>query len=363
MTKGNDRDPVLVQLSKAEQALEAAVTATEVQDIRKMAEAARVLAVQSSMGVKAVNHATRVKLLADQKLAEVVDAGQAAGEIATPDRNRGVRPSDTSITLPELGIDRRRLAEARALRDFVDPDEIDWNADKVISWGDLTKSARAGKAKTEYQKKQEQWDYAANIVGERYTLRQGDFRQVLADIEPGTIDAIVTDPPYPDEFLPLWGELADLAAKLLRPGAPLIAWSGQFRLQQVLNHLCGPLTYQWTICLDLPGSNARFRGPNFIQTWKPVIVCTAGAWGPHDWFRDRVTSPAKDQELYEWQQNPDPAVDLIERYVPPGGLILDPFLGVGSFGEAALRSGRRFIGTELDEGRYAESAHRLGTIA
>jgi len=221
------------------------------------------------------------------------------------------------------------------------------------------KAGRAAKAKRDYLTRQAAWDSEANTAGDLWEMRHGDFRQVLADIEPGTVDAIITDPPYPDEFLPLWADLADLAAKLLRPGAPLIAWSGQYRLQQVLNHLCGPLTYQWTICLDLPGSNGRFRGPNFIQTWKPIIVATNGTWGPHDWFRDRVTSPHKDQDVYEWQQNPEPAADLIERYVPEGGLIVDPFTGVGSFGAAAMATGRRFLGVEIDEGRYAESRQRL----
>jgi ParB-like chromosome segregation protein Spo0J len=221
------------------------------------------------------------------------------------------------------------------------------------------KAGRAAKAKRDYLSRQAVWDSEANIAGDLWEMRLGDFREALADIEPGTVDAIITDPPYPDEFLPLWADLANIAMKLLRPGAPLIAWSGQYRLQQVLGHLCGPLTYQWTLCLDLPGSNARFRHTNMIQTWKPIIVATAGTWGPHDWYRDRVTSPAKDQALYEWQQNPDPAAELIERYVPEGGLIVDPFTGVGSFGVAAVRSGRRFIGTELDAGRYAESRQRL----
>lgn len=221
------------------------------------------------------------------------------------------------------------------------------------------KAGRAAKAKRDYLSRQAVWDSEANIAGDLWEMRHGDFREALADIEPGTVDAIITDPPYPDEFLPLWADLANIAMKLLRPGAPLIAWSGQYRLQQVLGHLCGPLTYQWTLCLDLPGSNARFRHTNMIQTWKPIIVATAGTWGPHDWYRDRVTSPAKDQALYEWQQNPDPAAELIERYVPEGGLIVDPFTGVGSFGVAAVRSGRRFIGTELDAGRYAESRQRL----
>lgn len=214
-------------------------------------------------------------------------------------------------------------------------------------------------AKENYLQRQAEYDAAANLFNHTGDLRRGDFREVLADLEPGSVDAIITDPPYPDEFLPLWADLAKLAARVLRPGAPLIAWSGQYRLQQVLNHLCGPLTYQWTYCLDLPGSNARFRGPNVMQTWKPVIIATNGTWGPHDWFKDRVVSPKKDQDVYEWQQNPDPAGELINRYVPADGLVLDPMMGVGSFGLAALQAGRKFIGVELDEERFNQANVRL----
>jgi len=221
------------------------------------------------------------------------------------------------------------------------------------------KEVRTQVAKESYLERQATWDRAANSKGKQWEIMHGDFRDMLASLDDGSVDAIVTDPPYPDEFLPLWGDLAKHALRVLRPGAPLIAWSGQYRLMEVLNHLCGPLRYQWTLCLDLPGSNARFRGTNMIQTWKPIIICTAGQWGPHAWEKDRVTSPGKDQELYEWQQNPDPAAELIRRYVPEGGLVLDPFTGVGSFGVAALTAGRRFLGVEMNDERHLEACQRL----
>ena len=59
---------------------------------------------------------------------------------------------------------------------------------------------------------------------------------------------------------------------------------------------------------------------------------------------------------------PDPVAELIGRYVPEGGLVVDPFTGVGSFGVAALSAGRRFIGAELDEERRNAAAHRLDEI-
>lgn len=43
------------------------------------------------------------------------------------------------------------------------------------------------------------------------------------------------------------------------------------------------------------------------------------------------------------------------RIAPPGGLVLDPFAGSGTTGQAALEEGRRFLGVELSP-YYAEVA-------
>ena len=45
-------------------------------------------------------------------------------------------------------------------------------------------------------------------------LRLGDFREVLQDVK--EVDLIFTDPPYAREYLPLWGELAEFAARVLK---------------------------------------------------------------------------------------------------------------------------------------------------
>jgi site-specific DNA-methyltransferase (adenine-specific)/modification methylase len=48
---------------------------------------------------------------------------------------------------------------------------------------------------------------------------------------------------------------------------------------------------------------------------------------------------------------------LVEWGSRPGDLVLDPFMGVGSTGVAAVELGRRFIGIEIDPG-YVDAAQR-----
>lgn len=56
-------------------------------------------------------------------------------------------------------------------------------------------------------------------------------------------------------------------------------------------------------------------------------------------------------------------VELLERIIavscPPGGVVLDPFMGSGSTGAAARNTGRKFIGIECNRGYFAAAQSRL----
>jgi hypothetical protein len=113
-------DAQVARLTAAAQALVAIETPQDAQHVIRLAEAARVYARQAELGAEAENAATAIRLKAEIRLAETVTAGQEAGEIASQSEggaNIGVRDADTvpPATLPELGITRQRLSEARTI--------------------------------------------------------------------------------------------------------------------------------------------------------------------------------------------------------------------------------------------------------
>jgi site-specific DNA-methyltransferase (adenine-specific) len=76
-----------------------------------------------------------------------------------------------------------------------------------------------------------------------------------------------------------------------------------------------------------------------------VICCAGDAHG-----NNQFHSTQKPIALMQW---------LIESYTNPGDLIIDPFMGSGSTGVAAIRCGRRFIGIELNRKFFEASVNRI----
>jgi ParB-like chromosome segregation protein Spo0J len=201
----------------------------------------------------------------------------------------------------------------------------------------------------------------ADAAGTEWRLLHGDFRERLLELEPGSVDLIVTDPPYPAEFLSLWSDLSQVAARLLKPQGLLVAMTGNIYLPEVAARLGEHLSYGWTYCQPLPGSNSRIMGRHILQSWKPWFVYSNGQWPSAriDWHPDMLDPSYRAKDRYRWEQDPDPVKLLIDATSDEGGLVLDPFSGTGAYGVAALSMGRRFIGVELDADRFAGAAKRL----
>ena len=50
---------------------------------------------------------------------------------------------------------------------------------------------------------------------------------------------------------------------------------------------------------------------------------------------------------------------LCRLVTPPGGVVLDPFMGSGSTGVACAQAGRGFVGIELDRAHFDTACERI----
>jgi ParB-like chromosome segregation protein Spo0J len=193
-------------------------------------------------------------------------------------------------------------------------------------------------------------------------LREGDFREVLADVR--DVDLVFTDPPYLKEHLPLWSDLGAWAAQALRPGALLIAYSGQYHLLDVATRLGEHLDYLWIGALGQPDKPTLVYQRQIRALWKPYLIFSKGPYEPTRgiWIQDAVSAgprAAKSDLLHKWQQDGEAARYYIRLLTAPGDLVADPFLGSGTFAQAAYELGRSVVGAELDPVSYATSVARI----
>jgi adenine specific DNA methylase Mod len=74
-----------------------------------------------------------------------------------------------------------------------------------------------------------------------------------------------------------------------------------------------------------------------------------------------VESEPVDKNDHDWQQSTIEAEHMIKPLTVEGMTILDPFMGSGTTGRAALQLNRRFIGIELNEDHFLIAKARLNS--
>jgi hypothetical protein len=187
------------------------------------------------------------------------------------------------------------------------------------------------------------------------TIYHGDCREVIQSV--GAFEVVVTDPPYPAEFLPLYEWLAQISSERLPSGGSVAAMAGQSYLPEVIELMAKYLRYHWTIAYTTLGGQASQIWPRkVLPFWKPVLWFVNGAY-KGQWVSDVVVSHSNDKEHHHWGQNANGMRGLVKRMSEPGQTILDPFMGAGTTLMAAKDLGRRAIGIEIEE-RYCEIAAR-----
>jgi len=320
--------------------------------IHKLPEAAWGVAVEAML---------KQELSAKDTQKAVEDAIEAGSEIpkSQSDRLHGVEARVMAGKVRRKGVRDlvAILSEIDALEEQVAEGELTHELNPPADWWDIREVSA-------YR------DEIAAIVAEAMALRPTVYRtdalSLLGTIEDGSVDLIITDPPYATDiediaaFAKSWvpvaikklaktgrayictgaypAELAAYATELLaieglKVGVPLV-WT--------YNNTIGPAPTHdyktnwqsiWHVYReDAPPINSP------ILTEKNTVHTISAPDGRHD------------GRLHAWQK-PDELAQMLIRHAlaKPGATVVDPFSGTGTFLVAASKAGHKAIGSEVSE--------------
>ena len=176
----------------------------------------------------------------------------------------------------------------------------------------------------------------------------GDCFEIMKSMPDKSVDAVITDPPYPDyytdEFKYKDGTIDFLNDLNCRQ---YVFWSAnsEFPLDYSARHVWDKITgaaNQYDFIYERNGYKRQkvYRGHRINST---VSARFAG----------EVFTGHKSQKPLNVIR------DLIESCTKPGDTVLDPFMGSGTTGVACVQNDRNFIGVEIDPGYFEIAKKRI----
>lgn len=241
-------------------------------------------------------------------------------------------------------------------------------------------------------------------------LHHGEALAVLRSLPAASVDAVIADPPYSsggafrgDRQAPTeqkytgWSQNEDGSSR--KPTQSLAGFTGDTRdqrgylvwssmwmteCQRILKP--GGTFAVFTDWRQLPTTTDAVQAAGLV--WRAIAVWDKGVgrpvkgrfrnhveyvvWatnGPHSSPQDvypstvlRHTPPTSGKRVHLTEKPVGVITDLLSL-TPETGVVLDPFMGSGTTGVAAIQSGRSFIGVEMSDHYFDVATTRLADVA
>jgi DNA modification methylase len=195
------------------------------------------------------------------------------------------------------------------------------------------------------------------------TLFHGDCLEIMRTLESGSVDAVITDPPYGKKPAGHFGQkdairftVKDFAwdvkpskqvfDEIFRISHHQVIWGGNYFIDYLRPTNC------FLVWDKMNGNNpyadVELAWTSFTSVSKKFELFWLGS---HIHRVEKIYHPTqKPLSLMKW---------VLENYTRPGDTILDPFMGSGTTGVACVQTGRNFIGIEIDENYYRIAEKRI----
>jgi len=233
-------------------------------------------------------------------------------------------------------------------------------------------------------------------VTEQKSLYLGNCLDILPTLATGSVDCIITDPPYhitnpssitfvgsvPTSVKKRWGHwekdtfeeyeemvcgVIDESKRLLKENKCLLMW---LRAEYGGYFARYAETQGWkllsTLIWNKPNPVPHIRKTNYRSAFEYcMVVCNGDKSVPFNFLsQKRMTNvfnhPIGQKETDHPTEKPVSLFNWhVEVHTDPGDTVLDPFMGSGTTGASCAKTGRNFIGIELNPDYYKIAEKRI----
>ena len=206
----------------------------------------------------------------------------------------------------------------------------------------------------------------------------GDCLKELEKLEDGSVDCVITDPPYGIDYVSnfrtiesevvkavandsvedaviLWNNACAILSRKMKPDSHLYCFTSWKVYPYFVNIISKYFKVKNCLIWEKNNWSMGDLDGNYAEQYEMVIFATKGNRklnGGRDTNILHFDRVANSSLLHSCEKPVDLLSFLIEKSTDSGELVIDPFMGSGSTMVAAKRTGRDYWGCELDEENY-----------
>jgi site-specific DNA-methyltransferase (adenine-specific) len=235
----------------------------------------------------------------------------------------------------------------------------------------------------------------------KYTIHHGDCIDFLATLEDNSVDCLLTDPPYASggnlksmatglkyggirrkgargsDYQDFLGDNHDdlthlnwmrmvlnEAFRVLKDGAPIFIFSDwkQYHLTSQAIQIAN-LIWRGAIVWHRTANNRPYAG--FRNRCEFILYGSKKKWKItkyNEGFIECHSLSYQSGNKLHMTEKPLPVLKHLLDILEDGSVVLDPFMGSGSTGDACIKLGHKFIGAEISEHYFNVAKKRLEKV-
>ena len=274
------------------------------------------------------------------------------------------------VTLSEAakaaGVSEASAKRISAAVSTLGEEKVEELVEQGESTASIEKQAKEAKKKREREEAKEvhrekAQAYADTVMSEVFVADIRNRQAWMDGIKQDSIDTIITDPPYPKDYIGCLDHLSRFAFHALKPGGDLFVLYGQSYLPDAVKRLGTWMDYYWTMGYLTLENRTELRQRDCFSNWKPILHFTKGPRSKQAKFitSDIINSPYQAKTNHHWEQDVEGFKTLIDRVTHEHSIVCDPFCGSGTTLVAADLMGRKYYGFDIDNDAINMTIKRL----